>query len=387
MQRTVFAFALLSLMACNQDSPSTANRRVLSFQLQDSVTADINVVVAEDRWTVYNGGEAIELKAMGPRVYHVPVFNGAIHLESPTAGYWIDSLRPGSDEGPYQVDFQLRPEQPQTTQTISGTWDVWFGETDVSSPARSQLDLFAEAGRINGTVRTPTGDYRYLSGHFDGKQLVLQTFDGAHLFRFDAEMDGNQWTNGHFYSGNHYQTSWSGKPASPWAEAIHLDKINPPLDSLLVRYIDEAGTLQFENLLPGEGQVKVVDILGTWCPNCMDEVRLLTDMQGPSVELLSIAFERSTSVAQAYQRIHSFKSEMGVGWDVLWGGEANKQTAADAFPFLDEVISFPTTLFIQSDGTVHVHSGFNGPATGKRYLEEQAAFELHSKPAISLENR
>lgn len=387
MRIGLLAAALLGLMACNQDPPSTAVQRVLSFQLQDSVTADIDVVVTDDHWTVYNGEEAIELRASGTQTYHVPVFNGTIHLDSPIEGYWIDSLRPGSDAGPYRVDFQLINSESKEGRPVSGTWDVWFGESDTESPARAQLDLVADTNRIAGTVRTPTGDYRFLSGRFDGTRLVLQTFDGAHLFRFDAELDGSNWSNGRFYSGNHYQTNWSAKPAEPWEATVELAQIRPPLDSLFVRYLDETGTPQTQGLLPAEGQVKIVDILGTWCPNCMDEVRLLTQFNVPSAELLSVAFERPESPEEAYQRIQSFKREMGVDWDVLWGGKANKQIAADAFPFLDEVISFPTTLFIQSDGTVHVHSGFNGPATGQRYLEEQAVFKLHSTPATSLENR
>lgn len=374
-------------MACTLDNPSSEARQVLSFQLQDSVFANIDVVVTENRWTVYNGREAIELQALGSQSYHVPVFNGTMNLETSTKGVWVDSLRPTTDGGPYRVGFELLPYQLIACQPISGTWDVWFGESDTSTPARSQLDLAADGNHIAGTVRTPTGDYRFLSGHFNGEKLVLQTFDGAHLFRFDAELTGNEWVNGHFYSGNHYQTTWSGKAAAPWNAQVELYTTNPPLDSLIVRYFDQDGVPQIQRLLPTNHKVKIVDILGTWCPNCMDEVRLLKELQGPSVELLSVAFERPKDAALAYQRIHSFQKEMGLDWDVLWGGKADKQAAANAFPFLDEVISFPTTLFIQSDGTVRVHSGFNGPATGQRYIEEQAVFELNSSQPTSLENR
>lgn len=131
----------------------------------------------------------------------------------------------------------------------------------------------------------------------------------------------------------------------------------------------------------------MLDVLGTWCPNCMDEVRLLSALPMEQADQLSVAFERPDSAAEAYQRLDGFRSEMEMNWDVVLGGKANKRVAADAFPFLDRIISFPTTLFIQSDGTVHVHSGFNGPATGPAYEEEVAAFKRYSTPAISLGNR
>ena len=119
----------------------------------------------------------------------------------------------------------------------------------------------------------------------------------------------------------------------------------------------------------------------------MDEVRLLTALPMEHADQLSVAFERPDSAAEAYERLDAFRSEMGMEWDVVLGGKASKQVAADAFPFLDQIISFPTTLFIQHDGTVHVHSGFSGPATGAAYQEEIAAFQRYSEPVISLGSR
>ena len=163
--------------------------------------------------------------------------------------------------------------------------------------------------------------------------------------------------------------------------------MNPPADSLFVRLIDEDGNPYERTLLPKEGRVTVLDVLGTWCPNCMDEVRLLAALPMEHADQLSMAFERPDSAAEAYERLNHFRTEMGVDWDVVLGGKASKQVAANAFPFLDRIISFPTTLFIQHDGTVHVHSGFNGPATGAAYEEEVAAFKRYAAPVISLENR
>ena len=119
----------------------------------------------------------------------------------------------------------------------------------------------------------------------------------------------------------------------------------------------------------------------------MDEVRLLSALPMEHADQLSVAFERPDSAVEAYDRLNDFRAEMGVDWDVVLGGKASKQVAADAFPFLDRIISFPTTLFIQHDGTVHVHSGFNGPATGAAYEEEVAAFKRYASLVISLESR
>lgn len=384
----VLAVALLA--TCGTPPAQAPSHERLVFVLNDSVQACFPLVVGDSAWIVSNGGEVIQLNQTTKDTYHVPVFNGTLTLVSASTGYWTDSLRPKTETGAYRVPFRLTEAAAITdSQPVAGCWDVWFGEssTEQEGTADAQLDLRSNKGQIEGTMRTPTGDYRYLTGQFDGDELTLQTFDGAHLFYFGATFTDNRWTSGHFYSGNHYHTTWTAAPAKPWDLGVMLTQLNPPVDSLFVRLVDADGTPYVRNLLPAKGRVTVLDVLGTWCPNCMDEVRLLSALPMDHADQFSVAFERPDSAAEAYKRLDAFRSEMGVDWDVILGGKANKQVAADAFPFLDRIVSFPTTLFIQDDGTVHVHSGFNGPATGEAYEEEVAAFMRYSAPAISLENR
>ena len=47
------------------------------------------------------------------------------------------------------------------------------------------------------------------------------------------------------------------------------------------------------------------------------------------------------------------------------GGAASKKTASVVFPMLNEISSFPTSLFLNKKGEiVFIHTGFNGPGTG-----------------------
>ena len=389
MRITFVVLAVASLAACAAPTQAPTFDRLV-FALNDSVQAGFQVLIGDSVWVIDNGGEVIQLDRIGHNALRVPVFNGSLTLNTENTGQWTDSLRPATENSAYQVPFFLTESASATaSQPIDGCWGVWFGEGSAQQEgvANAQLDLRFAGGRLEGTMRTPAGDYRYLSGRFDGNELTLQTFDGAHLFCFRATRTDDAWADGHFYSGNHYHTTWSAAPAEPWNSSVALDPLNPPMDSLFVRLIDEGGNPYERSLLPKEGRVTVLDILGTWCPNCMDEVRLLAALPMQQVDQLSVAFERPDSAAEAYGRLNDFKSEMGVGWDVMLGGKASKQVAADAFPFLDRIISFPTTLFIQHDGTVHVHSGFNGPATGAAYEAEVATFKRYAAPVISLESR
>ena len=43
---------------------------------------------------------------------------------------------------------------------------------------------------------------------------------------------------------------------------------------------------------------------------------------------------------------------------------------------LNHVLSYPTSIFIDKKGKVRkIHTGFNGPATGKKYDEFKKEFE------------
>jgi hypothetical protein len=88
-----------------------------------------------------------------------------------------------------------------------------------------------------------------------------------------------------------------------------------------------------------------------------------------------MAYERDTIPENVSRRLEFYKSQLGIDWDLHWGGRSRKTAAASAFPFLNEVISFPTTLFIHPNRTIAIHSGFNGPATGDNYNEERLLFE------------
>jgi thiol-disulfide isomerase/thioredoxin len=369
-----FCFIAIGLASCGAPNGDHAPIQRIVFALNDTTEATFPIDTVGLNWELVNGGERMVLERVGDRVFSVPVFGGSWTLGSPsTVGFWTDSLR--SQE--YQVDFSIGPSTDLKSESHPiGTWGARFGgEEDVTA----QLVLEPSKNGPVGTMRTPTGDYRFLSGTFYGGFLHLQTYDGAHLYCFEAEYSNGDWVEGHFYSGNHYHTTWTASKTEPWNNDPQIVRLNVPSEQLHANILDDYGKPFVLSLEPLANQVVVVDILGSWCPNCMDEVRLLSELKGsfPNNRLISIAFERDTVPASALKRLARFKADIGMDWDLFWGGRASKTLAADAFPFLDKVISFPTTLFIHPNGLVVVHSGFNGPATGDAFLAEKQAFLHH----------
>ena len=349
----------LFVMGCQHTPPAL-------YEVRFDTEPAIRVLAAwnNDTWTIHNGPERIELARTNDSTFQVPVFDGSwvgTWVGGEFQGVWTDSLRPGN----YRIPFQCVPvaNQPETGPTTTTVWQTSEGT----------MTLRQRGDSLSGTIATPTGDYRHLFGQRAGSEWSIHTFDGAHLFGFFFETADDLAFEGTFLSGNHYRTAFSGSLATTNDEFENSYSID--CQDFVIRFTDESGgddSLVFSADTPP----MVVDIMGTWCPNCMDEARLIQSLRDdhPDVPVVSLAYERSEG-KQALDRIASFAKGMGIGWDVLHAGPASKSHASNQFPCLDGVKSFPTTIFWGGPSDVVVHSGFKGPATGEGYDEERLFFE------------
>ena len=357
------------LDACQSPQPPCSLYEA-SFQTEPATR--ILVERKEDSWVVRNGEERVAMTALGGGTYAVPVFGGTWSGEwegEEWVGVWTDSLRPGD----YRVPVRLQP-----LRACSPIKELSLADTSYWTTTEGVLCVVQQEDSLWGTISTPTGDYRFLSGKKKFNTLVFNTFDGAHLFRFEAQLRGDSLVNGEFLSGTHYQTPFSGKRMSggprEWKSSTQL----PSSRNLTFQGVTTSGdSIRWteDELLSLGKTALVLDVMGTWCPNCMDEARLLRELASdyPEVQFLSLAFERSAG-ASALQRLKQFRTEMELPWDVWLGGRASKAVAADMLSVVDTVHSFPTTLFWPLDGEPTVHKGFNGPATGEGYEVERAFF-------------
>jgi hypothetical protein len=59
-----------------------------------------------------------------------------------------------------------------------------------------------------------------------------------------------------------------------------------------------------------------------------------------------------------------------VRYPILFAGANNRDNLDKAFPTIDRVSAFPTTIFLDKNKNVRkIHTGFTGPGTGKYYEE------------------
>jgi thiol-disulfide isomerase/thioredoxin len=128
------------------------------------------------------------------------------------------------------------------------------------------------------------------------------------------------------------------------------------------------------------GRVTLIQLLGTWCPNCLDESHYLNEIQErfglDRVSVIGLAFEKSVEPSVNLRRIERYTEELNLMYPIYLAGKASKANASEAFPMLNGITSFPTTLMLDRQGDIHlIHTGFNGPGTGLVFDTFKKRFE------------
>lgn len=336
-------------------------------------------------WTmlVHNGDETIVVDdvRISADTFHVRMplfdseFTGAPASDSTISGYWHNHLK-GPD---YRIPFIARAghthrfaEAADGRHDLTGNWECHFAEG--TADAYPAIGIFKSvAGRVTGTFGTETGDYRYLDGVMHGDSLLLSAFDGSHAFLFNAVLRGDS-LFGRFRSGTHSQEPWYAvrNPAFELRDPDSLTFLKEGHDMVDIRLPNLQGDSISPMDAPYSGHVRMVQVMGSWCPNCVDETVLLTEIHdqyhGQGLDVFAIAFERYPEKDKAIASLTRFKEKLGVKYDVLYGGESRKEVASEKLPFLDHIMSYPTCIFIDRAGKVRrIRTGFYGPGTGEHY--------------------
>ncbi|PUZ24244.1 Peroxiredoxin [Chitinophaga costaii] len=351
---------------------------VFNFEVKDSAARKVIYI--------RNAGERLlvdEVSVKGDSVnFTMPFFDSefktALQPNGRLEGQWIRHL----PERNVVFPFTAIPHESARFSTavapaknVSGRWATYFvtpKDTDFAVGEFKQT-----ASKVTGTFLTTTGDYRFLEGTVSGDTLRLSTFDGSHAFVFQAIInDDHSLSEGVFYAGPGSKEQWyahkDAKASLPAATALagmrpgqtQLDFAFPALDGKIVSIKDPAF----------KGKVVIVTLLGSWCPNCMDENAYLAKWyeqnKSRGVAIIGLAYERTTDAAASVKALQPFIHRFGITYPLLLTGvtPGDPQKGEKTLPQLTGVKGFPTTIFIDREGNVKaVHTGFSGPGTGEHY--------------------
>lgn len=293
------------------------------------------------------------------------------------AGRWINHLKKD-----YSIPFEatlsnasIFPIEEVTSNNVfDGEWKTRFSPDGNSFEA---IGAFKQNGnKITGTFLTETGDFRYLSGNVtNSNKFMMSGYDGSHAFLFIGLLvDGK--IQGEYISGNHYRTTWIAEKDSSF-KLRHADSLTRMVGNPNEFYLEfnklNGDKFTFPNPL-FQDKVVIIQILGTWCANCMDETifykELYDKYNSQGLEIISVGYEIGDEFDDFAKQLETYKKRFNLNHLVLVGGSANKSSAKNDFGFISDFTSFPTSIFIDKTGkVVSIHTGFSGPGTGKYYTE------------------
>lgn len=294
--------------------------------------------------------------------------------------YVEDYIVPFSAE--HGISYRFASSEATPTTNFEGKWEMYFSEDPKDSLL--SIGVFEQEGNhLTGTVLKTTGDYRYLEGSVRNDTLHLSTFDGEHAYIFRATMQEDGTLSGDYWSGKTYHDTWVAKrnEEAELPDPSQLTFIKEGYNGMAFSFPDTEGEMVSLSDEKFQDKVVIVQLLGTWCPNCMDETIFLSKWYQQNhekgVEIIGLAYERKDDFDYASSRIRKMEEKINVPYEVLIAGTQDKEAAAKTLPMLNHVLSFPTTIFIDRQGKVRkIHTGFSGPGTGTYYAQFLEEFNL-----------
>jgi peroxiredoxin len=225
--------------------------------------------------------------------------------------------------------------------------------------------------RIDGDTGTLTGSYRggkFVTSHFSGMRPALLEITPA---------------------GGALKLVLNGKemiairPAD--ARAKGLPEPDDPSKHTGVKDAKEPFHFNFPDLTGKmvsdrdarfRNKVVLVNISGSWCPNCHDEAPVLEEMyrkyRAQGLEIVALSFEEADQLKDP-TRLRAFIARYGLDYTILLGGTSDE--AADKLTQAEHWDAWPTTFFLGRDGRVReVHSGFPSRASGDLFTQAKREF-------------
>ncbi|HQR39167.1 MAG TPA: TlpA disulfide reductase family protein [Blastocatellia bacterium] len=290
---------------------------------------------------------------------------------------------------------------------LSGDWVLTTFEKDGKVEEVDDATFTIEAvvkdhAVVSGTVIPVSGDYGLLSGvvwNRPGEKPTfrLSRFDGIHVTLLTGEVRDDGSLAGELATGLSYRAPFtavrkaraaaSDLPGDPNA----LTTVKDPQEAFAFALPDTDGRTVSLTDDRYKGKVVVIDIMGTWCPNCHDETPLLVDLyrkyRADGLEIVMLAYEYTPDAARSRRQIAIYREKYGIEFPILVAGSTAEGEIARTLPQLVNFGAYPTTIFVGRDGRVHrIHAGFSGPATGDRFgavkkeMEELVRELLAGKP-------
>lgn len=382
-------FIFLILYACNQDNKENSTKNILkegywkgNLMVQNHHVPFIFHIDSNQRIVVYNDDNHLLLQDFQTindsiKVYFNDFpnyFQFKINSTKQVTGYFVnpDHAEPKmAFQGKFVSDsiFNLYEKSSQIDNVI-GKWEVKF-RSDTDHPYFALGQFFKDQNVVKGTFIKNSGDEGFLGGTFNNDTLKLYTFNGSSAGVYMAELK-NDTLKGLVLSGNSGQTHWM---------AFRNDNFQLDNKDSITYLVKDSLHLNFKTVngddftYPNDqlkNKVVIFQIMGTWCPNCLDETHFFKELykkyHNNGLEIIGIAYEKPTTFEEQSKRVQRFIKSENISYTILIGGGLADKKVVKDFSMFNKIAAFPTAIYINRKGEVaKIYTGFSGPGTGAVY--------------------
>jgi thiol-disulfide isomerase/thioredoxin len=307
--------------------------------------------------------------------------------------------RQGRDEKsvyPFQAKrFVPSPLSSDDVPQIAGLWII---------PTKSkkgenawQLIVRQSGPEVSAAVLRIDGDTGALQGTYKDGKFVLSHFSGARpaVFEVKAAADGslelveNGRTKFTAVRADIAKAKGLPEPSDP----SKFTTVKDPTKPFTFAFRDLNGKLVTNEDPRFAGKVLLINIGGSWCPNCHDETPFLVEMyrkyRSEGLEIVGLDFEEPSQL-QNPERLRAFIAKYGIEYTVLLAGDTAE--ASEKLAQAQNWNAWPTTFFVGRDGLVRgAHAGFPSSASGELFAQAKEEFEakvqkLLAESAVSKRN-
>jgi thiol-disulfide isomerase/thioredoxin len=291
-------------------------------------------------------------------------------------------LRAGRDEKsnyPFSAKRYSPPAAAKSNvPSIAGMWVI---PAESSKGEKAWRFIVRQKGaEVSAAILRIDGDTGALTGTYQEGKFALSHFDSARpmLLEVTRQADG---------SLELLENGKTKRTAVRWDEArakglpeptdpLKHTSVKDPTEPFQFRFPDLNGKVVSNADSRFRGKVVLVNISGSWCPNCHDEAPFLAELykkyRDQGLEIVALSFEEADQLKDL-SRLRAFIKRYGIEYTVLVGGEPSE--AKDKLTQAVNWNSWPTTFFLGRDGLVRsVHAGFPSSASGDLYREAKQEF-------------
>jgi thiol-disulfide isomerase/thioredoxin len=274
---------------------------------------------------------------------------------------------------------------------IGGIWEIPLTQSRKRGESSWRFIVHQSGPEVSAAILRIDGDTGALTGTYQYGKFVLSHFSGGRPARLEvtAASDGTldlvlRDGHGEVASGNRLKAV---RPAEARAQNLPVPSdptlhtgVKDPSERFHFSFPDLDGKTVSDTDARFQGKVVLVNVTGSWCPNCHDESPYLEEVyrkyHKAGLEIVALNFEEEEQLKDP-ARLRAFLRQYGIEYTVLLGGTPAEVNAK--LPQAVNLNSWPTTFFLDRNGLVRkVHVGFAAPASGElnALLKEEFTGEI-----------